>query len=44
MMVYNVLIIGGGISGIMSLKHLLEEGETNVVVLNKNKEPFGYGI
>ena len=40
-MVYNVLIIGGGISGIMSLKHLLEEGETNVVVLNKNKEPFG---
>lgn len=41
MMVYNVLIIGGGISGIMSLKHLLEEGETNVVVLNKNKEPFG---
>ncbi len=40
-MVYNVVIIGGGISGIMSLKHLLEEGETNVVVLNKNKEPFG---
>jgi dimethylaniline monooxygenase (N-oxide forming) len=40
-MVYNVLIIGGGISGIMSLKHLLEEGETNVIVLNKNKEPFG---
>ena len=41
MVVYNVVIIGGGISGIMSLKHLLEEGETNVVVLNKNKEPFG---
>jgi cation diffusion facilitator CzcD-associated flavoprotein CzcO len=40
-MIYNVLIIGGGISGIMSLKHLLEEGETNVIVLNKNKEPFG---
>lgn len=40
-MIYNVLIIGGGISGIFSLKHLLEEGEKNVIVLNKNKEPFG---
>ena len=40
-MINNVLIIGGGISGIMSLKHLLEEGENNVIVLNKNPEPFG---
>ncbi len=40
-MIYNVLIIGGGISGIMSLKHLLDEGETNVIILNKNPEPFG---
>ena len=40
-MIYNVLIVGGGISGIMSLKHLLEEGETNIIALNKNPEPFG---
>ena len=32
-MINNVLIIGGGISGIMLLKHLLEEGENNVIVL-----------
>lgn len=38
---YNVLIIGGGISGIMSLKHLLDEGEKSMIVLNKNPEPFG---
>lgn len=40
-MIYNVLIVGGGISGIMSLKHLLDEGETNIIALNKNPEPFG---
>lgn len=40
-MIYNVLIIGGGISGIMSLKHLLDEGETNIIALNKNPEPYG---
>ncbi len=40
-MIYNTLIIGGGISGIMTLKHLIDEGEKNVILLNKNKEPFG---
>lgn len=40
-MIYNVLIVGGGISGIMSLKHLLDEGENNIIALNKNPEPFG---
>ncbi len=40
-MIYNVLIVGGGISGIMSLKHLIEEGMTNIIALDKNPEPFG---
>jgi thioredoxin reductase len=40
-MIYNTLIIGGGISGIMTLKQLIDEGEKNIIVLNKNKEPFG---
>lgn len=40
-MIYNTLIIGGGISGIFTLKHLIEEGEKNVIILNKNPEPFG---
>lgn len=40
-MIYNVLVVGGGISGVMSLKHLLDEGENNIIALNKNPEPFG---
>jgi len=38
---YNTIIIGSGISGIFTLKHLLEEGENNVIVLDKNPEMFG---
>lgn len=40
-MIFNTIIIGSGISGILTLKHLVEEGETNVLVLDKNPEPFG---
>lgn len=40
-MVYNTIIIGSGISGMFTLKHLIDEGETNVLILDKNKEPFG---
>jgi len=38
---YNTIIIGSGISGIFTLKHLIEEGNKNVLVLDKNPEPFG---
>lgn len=38
---YNTIIIGSGISGLFTLKHLLEEGIDNVLVLDKNPEPFG---
>uniref|UniRef100_A0A6C0D1G3 Flavin-containing monooxygenase n=1 Tax=viral metagenome TaxID=1070528 RepID=A0A6C0D1G3_9ZZZZ len=38
---YNTIIIGSGISGIFTLKHLLEEGENNIIVLDKNPEMFG---
>jgi dimethylaniline monooxygenase (N-oxide forming) len=40
-MIFNTIIIGSGISGIFTLKHLIDEGETNVLVLDKNPEPFG---
>ncbi len=40
-MVYNTIIIGSGISGMFTLKHLIDEGQTNVLILDKNKEPFG---
>jgi dimethylaniline monooxygenase (N-oxide forming) len=40
-MVYNTIIIGSGISGMFTLKHLIDEGQTNVLVLDKNKEAFG---
>ena len=39
-MFINTIIIGGGISGILSLKHLKEEG-INAIILEKNREPFG---
>lgn len=39
-MFINTIIIGGGISGILSLKHLKEEG-INAIILEKNSEPFG---
>ena len=39
--IYNTIIIGSGISGIFTLKHLIEEGNTNVLVLDKNPETFG---
>jgi dimethylaniline monooxygenase (N-oxide forming) len=38
---YNTIIIGSGISGLFILKHLLEEGENNVIILDKNPEMFG---
>ena len=38
---YDAIIIGSGISGLFTLKHLIEEGITNVLVLDKNPEPFG---
>ena len=41
MATYNTIIIGAGISGIFALKHLIDEGNTNVLVLDKNPEPFG---
>jgi cation diffusion facilitator CzcD-associated flavoprotein CzcO len=37
----NTIIIGSGISGIFTLKHLLEEGVTDVLVIDKNPHPFG---
>jgi NADH dehydrogenase FAD-containing subunit len=37
----DTIIIGSGISGLLTLKHLIEEGNTNVLVLDKNPEPFG---
>ena len=40
-MIYNTVIIGSGISGIFTLKHLIEDGITNVIILDKNPEPFG---
>ena len=39
--VYNTIIIGSGISGIFTLKHLIEEGINDVIVLDKNPKPFG---
>ena len=41
MTTYNTIIVGSGISGIFTLKHLLEEGNNDVLVLDKNPEPFG---
>ena len=40
-MYYDTIIIGSGISGLFTLKHLIEEGNSNVLVLDKNPEPFG---
>jgi len=38
---YNTIIIGAGISGIFVLKHLIENNIRNVLVIDKNKFPFG---
>ena len=38
---HKVIIIGSGISGLLCLKHLIDVGITNVIVLDKNPEPFG---
>ena len=38
---FNTIIIGSGISGLFTLKHLLEEGINNVLVIDKNHNPFG---
>jgi dimethylaniline monooxygenase (N-oxide forming) len=40
-MIWNTIIIGSGISGLFVLKHLKELGNDNVLVLDKNPEPFG---
>jgi glycine/D-amino acid oxidase-like deaminating enzyme len=37
----KVLIIGGGIWGLSTAFHLARSGETDVVVLERNQEPFG---
>ena len=37
----NTLIIGSGISGLFTLKHLKEVGIENVLVIDKNQYPFG---
>ena len=39
--IYDTIIIGSGISGLFTLKHLLEENVKKVIVLDKNPEPFG---
>ena len=36
---FNTIIIGSGISGLFTLKHLLEEGINNVLVIDKNHHP-----
>jgi len=41
MNILNTIIVGSGISGIFTLKHLIEEGNINVLILDKNLEPFG---
>lgn len=38
---FNTIIIGSGISGLFTLKHLIEENNTDVLILDKNPEPFG---
>jgi thioredoxin reductase len=40
-MKYDVIIVGGGISGFMTAKHLVDEGINNILILEKNKYPFG---
>jgi len=40
-MIYNTIIIGSGISGIFTLKHLKECGIHDVIILDKNDGPFG---
>jgi len=38
---FNTIIIGAGISGLFTLKHLKENGINDVLVIDKNKYPFG---
>ena len=38
---FNTIIIGAGISGLFTLKHLKESGINDVLVIDKNKYPFG---
>lgn len=38
---FETIIIGSGISGLMTLKHLKEKDHNNVLVLEKNKSAFG---
>jgi lysine/ornithine N-monooxygenase len=37
----EVIIIGAGISGIIMAKHLKEKEITNILIIDKNPEPFG---
>tara|TARA_Y100000768_G_scaffold381329_1_gene359810 strand:- start:1356 stop:2960 length:1605 start_codon:yes stop_codon:yes gene_type:complete len=37
----NIIIIGAGISGLFTLKHLKELGIHNILVIDKNSYPFG---
>ena len=38
---YDAIVVGGGISGFFTLKHLIESGITNIILLERNPEPFG---
>ena len=38
---YEAVIVGGGISGFFILKHLIENGITNIILFERNSEPFG---
>jgi dimethylaniline monooxygenase (N-oxide forming) len=40
-MIHNTIIIGAGISGLFVLKHLKENNNHDVLVIDKNPEPFG---
>ena len=38
---FETIIIGSGISGLMTLKHLKEKKHQNILVIEKNSYPFG---
>ena len=37
----HTIVIGAGISGLFTLKHLKETGNNNVIIIDKNPYPFG---
>ena len=38
---YNTIIIGSGISGLFVLKEMKDKNINDVIVIDKNKNPFG---